>query len=61
MEWTLVMAQPGHAVNEMRKILRKEIGSQAVVQYDYIVQQEAENLVQALSGFSGNILDHIEE
>lgn len=55
------MAQPGAAVNDMRKLLRKEIGSQSLAQYDPIIQQEAENLARELNGFSGYALDRIEE
>jgi hypothetical protein len=52
--WGLLQISPGHAFHEMRKILRKVIGPQAVVEYDHVLEGEAKELVKNLENFEGD-------
>ncbi|PVG00533.1 cytochrome P450 [Serendipita vermifera] len=52
--WGLLQISPGHAFHEMRKILRKVIGPQAVVEYDHVLEGEAKDLVKNLENFEGD-------
>lgn len=55
------MQQPGHTFNEGRRIFRKIVGPQSVSDYDGLMEHEAANFVQRLSGFSGDPLSIIQE
>lgn len=57
--WPLPMMQPGKAFDEQRSILRKALGPRVVPKYDHLIEEQADLLVKALSGFTGDPLAQI--
>ncbi|PVF96174.1 cytochrome P450 [Serendipita vermifera] len=58
-DWWMILAPPGHAHTEQRKVLQKVMGPKAVPTYDVFVQDQSVKLVEELSGFSGDPLPRI--
>jgi hypothetical protein len=58
-DWFTVNAQPGPIHNENRKVTRIAIGPQAVVEYDDIILNQSDNLINDLNGFSGGDPRHV--
>lgn len=52
--WSISQAQPGPKHNEARKVFRKSIGPRAVADFDTLLEADAEKLVAAFTGFSGD-------
>jgi cytochrome P450 len=52
--WFTILAQPGPTHTAQRKIMRKAMGTQVVSNYDGVLYQEVEKLLEALTGFSGD-------
>jgi cytochrome P450 len=54
MMWFTINAQPGPDLTGQRKIIRKAIGRQILPRWNDIIQKEVIELIESLSGFSGD-------
>jgi cytochrome P450 len=52
--WSVVMTEPGEAHNEMRKLFRQVFGPRTIMEFDTMLEEGADDLCKALSGFSGD-------
>ncbi|PVF95235.1 cytochrome P450 [Serendipita vermifera] len=57
--WALLILQPGRALTEQRKIFHKVIGPHAIADFDHLIENEAQSLVEKLDGFSGDPTEHV--
>jgi hypothetical protein len=59
--WNVLQMPLGHNFNEIHKLFKRFIGPQSVLEYDRLIEQEASNFVQRISGFTGDPLEMIQE
>jgi hypothetical protein len=57
--WSLAAANPGPRFYEQRKIFRKVIGAQAVLEYDGLISHQIGPFLQALQGAPQDIFELI--
>lgn len=52
--WALILLQPSPDFNEQRKIFRKTVGPQVIQQYDHLIRNEIQYLLEALPITTGD-------